>query len=624
MTVFEKNLEAIGANDAELAQRIESLPPSARVERREEPGGAVTITAKGPGPVTAFRVPESGRPPLPSGADLKTARMAVVLGFGSGALFRETVAASPDQTFVLLLEPDIDLFAAVIREVDFSDIFRLGRVSLGVGERPDIAIFARVEREFSVFSLRDFAVAENGPSMAAHPEFYAEARQKLAQLKRMGSQNLLTLDALGRQWKERIIENLEAILTSPPVSSMFGRFEGFPAVVVSAGPSLTKNKHKLAAVKGNVLIIAVDTAVRPLAECGVIPDIVVSIDSQFENYMHLQGLELPGTLFALNPVVYPKIIEERQGPMAFISYAEPMFEWIEDIIGERGAVRAGGSVATSAFDLAFKLGCSPIIFIGQDLGFSGGKTHAEGTNQGVLDIPLPTDLLVKAESADEEEADYLEECDLFGRPTMVLRKMEAWRRWFELIIAHDSIWAINATEGGVPIAGAENLSLDEALARYADRSRKLPLLRAGRARPDEAAIVTLEQAFLVARDEARTVKTTCGRALGVLREALAKRKDRGGADNLNAEIGELEEMSRKLLGFGLFTRLNRWSVERTLDMVEQMHGRLPALPEKDRLAVRLESYRILFTQFYETAREFETEAAAGAGRAAELARAGVG
>src|SRR4030095_16884747 len=47
---------------------------------------------------------------------------------------------------------------------------------------------------------------------------------------------------------------------------------------------------------------------------------------------------------------------------------------------ERARVRAGAPVAPLAFYLAEYLGCDPIIFVGQDLGFSDGLAYTPGTS----------------------------------------------------------------------------------------------------------------------------------------------------------------------------------------------------------------------------------------------------
>ena len=54
--------------------------------------------------------------------------------------------------------------------------------------------------------------------------------------------------------------------------------EEYPAFIVSAGPSLDKNIDELKNIKGRGVIMAVDTAIKPLLKKGIVPDIVASVD----------------------------------------------------------------------------------------------------------------------------------------------------------------------------------------------------------------------------------------------------------------------------------------------------------------------------------------------------------
>ena len=49
-------------------------------------------------------------------------------------------------------------------------------------------------------------------------------------------------------------------------------------MIVSAGPSLRKNKHLLPKITGKACIIAVQTTLQPLLEMGVEPQFVTSLD----------------------------------------------------------------------------------------------------------------------------------------------------------------------------------------------------------------------------------------------------------------------------------------------------------------------------------------------------------
>jgi len=610
MDLFNKNLFALKERDRELADHIASLSACPRVARKQGPDGRATLRVNAPDEEGSIKLPDLGWPLLDSvSEEISASLMVVVLGFGSGRMLSEIVNRTSSQTFILLIEPDADLFAAALHETDLTSIIGLERVSLSVGEKPHTATLVRAEQEFTVFTLKNFTVVENPWSAPLYSAYFDEVKDKLEQLKKMGSQNIVTLSSLGWQWKENIFENLPDIINSPPISAFFGKFSGVPAVIVAAGPSLSKNMMKLIPAKGKCLIISVDTAVRPLLGCGVEPDIVVSIDSQIENHLHLKGISLPKALYALNPVVYPKIVREHSGPKAFMSYPEPVFEWIEELIGQRGDVRAGGSVATSAFDLAVKLACSPIIFVGQDLAYTDGKTHAVGTNQDMLGRSLLAEIEQRGDYGEDGSENYFELPNIFGAPARSAVKMEAWRRWFELIIAHEPIKVFNATEGGIPVAGAQNISLNEACALHLNATGPIPSLddfNVVSAVNSQASLSAVDNAISKAQNEARTIKSMCGRAMQAIKHILAETEPDGPAGNkTSSQIGKLNRFSREILEFKLFMRLNRWNIEHILDKVDET-GRIDTSSNDDKEAyVTIESYRILFSEIYEIANDFE-------------------
>ena len=56
--------------------------------------------------------------------------------------------------------------------------------------------------------------------------------------------------------------------------------------------------------------------------------------------------------------------------------------WLGDLIGEHPLVGGGGSVATSALNLALRWGCDPIAVVGLDLSFAGGKYYVDTSCDG--------------------------------------------------------------------------------------------------------------------------------------------------------------------------------------------------------------------------------------------------
>ena len=76
----------------------------------------------------------------------------------------------------------------------------------------------------------------------------------------------------------------------------------------------------------------------------------------------------------------PEILNYHRGMKIFFDESYRFAEKIIMKSGLRwGEVDTGGSVATNAFSLLYKIGLKTIILVGQDLALTGNKTHADGT-----------------------------------------------------------------------------------------------------------------------------------------------------------------------------------------------------------------------------------------------------
>ena len=89
---------------------------------------------------------------------------------------------------------------------------------------------------------------------------------------------LNTLVMNGRRTAENITRNLKWYIDTPSPAGLQDKYKGKPAIIVSAGPSLRKNKHLLKEMAGKAVIIAVQTTLQPLLEMGIEPNFVTSLD----------------------------------------------------------------------------------------------------------------------------------------------------------------------------------------------------------------------------------------------------------------------------------------------------------------------------------------------------------
>jgi hypothetical protein len=169
-------------------------------------------------------------------------------------------------------------------------------------------------------------------------------------------------------------------IATPCLSRLKDAYRAQPAVIVSAGPSLRKNKHLLKDAQGKAVLIAVQTTLQPMLELGVEPNFVTALD--YHDICTRFFEKLPPTLrteLVAEPKATSAIFDMNPGPLSILGN-----DFAESLVAEmklnKTKLRSGATVAHLAYYLAEHLGCDPIIFIGQDLGFSDGLCYAPGTS----------------------------------------------------------------------------------------------------------------------------------------------------------------------------------------------------------------------------------------------------
>jgi hypothetical protein len=247
--------------------------------------------------------------------------------------------------------------------------------------------------------------------------------------------NINTLRRFGELWVRNLLSNLGCFITSPGIRAGEKRFSAVPALVLAAGPSLDKVLPDLKVLRQRCLIVAVDTSYRFCRYRGIEPDFLVTVDPQYWNSRHLDWLPRVRTVLVSESSAHPRIFRlgGREEEAYFVSSFFPLGTYIEQLIGKRGLIGAGGSVATTAWDLCRYFGCSPIYMAGLDLGFPGKRTHAKGaffeeSMHGRSD---------RFFTAEQMNFDYLRQAqptalkNNAGGWTLTDRRMLIYKSWFE-------------------------------------------------------------------------------------------------------------------------------------------------------------------------------------------------
>lgn len=392
----------------------------------------------------------------------------VIFGFGNGSQVKEAIKHASKKTLVLVIDHDIANFKNILTLYDLKDIFNHERVSLAIGEEPLKATRIRMENYFQVITIKDIIVIDLYKNQV-NPAYYQEIIKHLNESINASLQNIATMSEFASLWEKNILANISYLVLNPGLNLLKDSFKDFPAIIVSAGPSLDKNVGLLSEAKNKSLIICVDTALKTLLAHNIKPEIVVSIDPKEENFKHYQGSGIEGITLITEPVVSSQIFSLFKENLIFItSYGHPLMMWIEDIIGSKGTFPVGGSVATTAFSIARELGNNPIIFIGQDLSYSKDGVYSKNTFYmdnwiNSMDKFLTLETITR---------NYLQEYNLiyvkgnYEEKVLTNSQMASWAKWFSHQFKNTKSLCINATEGGAKIENCVTMSLKEAINNY--------------------------------------------------------------------------------------------------------------------------------------------------------------
>ncbi|MCL2025335.1 MAG: DUF115 domain-containing protein [Leptospirales bacterium] len=321
--------------------------------------------------------------------------------------------------------------------------------------------------EFDINTFRGIAYYIHRPSHRIEPSFYDELTETLKEQISSRISDILTRFEFEERWVTNIFSNLHHLGSALPAEKLFGKFNGYPGIIVSAGPSLRKNISHLEKLKEKAIIVCVDTAYKVCLKSGIIPHIVMTLDAQKHSVKHFLGAKA-GALLLADMVSCPTILRSYTGDKALsvtakyftdlngnsIKESTPIIDWIETRTKPIGDIQSGGSVATSAFDLLLNMGCSPIILIGQDLAYTGREIHSAGTHHN--DDWLPVCSRVKNLDTINQSVIRKRSINLveaYGGNGNVITDfvLNLYRSWFQDSAQRVPLEIINATEGGARI-----------------------------------------------------------------------------------------------------------------------------------------------------------------------------
>jgi hypothetical protein len=300
----------------------------------------------------------------------------VFIGGGLGHVI-EALAQTRPTARAVVLEPDADVARALAARPDWTSWAAAGRLAVLTG--PDYTGIAQVARQFGDLAAAPVLVQ---PRLeASRPDAVAAAKAALARLAFQSSANDGARRASAARYLLQTLANAPRLAREADAGILTSLFAGMPAVIVAAGPSLDRNLDDLAAVAGQVLIIACDTAAKPLVWAGIDPHFVVATDSSRANATHLSSLLTTRSWLVAEGSLHASAFAHfAQRTFIFRVADHEPWPWLTSVGVPAARLDTWGSVATCAFSLALHLGCTRIGFVGADFAFTEGRPYCRGTS----------------------------------------------------------------------------------------------------------------------------------------------------------------------------------------------------------------------------------------------------
>jgi len=313
------------------------------------------------------------------------------LGYQVDLLKRRFAGNKTDATFIIV-ERSTELFSLLCKH---GDISFLENTHLFIGEsQGDIQAFIE---QFGTFNFSGYRIVKLRGSHSLYSDYYEQVELLFKERIAGKLSDLLTRFAFESLWMRNSIDNVPSLIGSRSISSLRGALRGRPVLVVNAGPSLISQLPLLHSIQNRIHLIAVDTVLTPLLKTGIAPDFVVTLDAGFHNsldFNHLFTGSSNGCKMKLvaDIVTNPIILSHWKGPLFFSetslaatgdtvhgSPVMPLFDLLHRSFPPIDSLSCGGSISTTALELALFLEAEPVYTTALDLSYTDYKTHVNSS-----------------------------------------------------------------------------------------------------------------------------------------------------------------------------------------------------------------------------------------------------
>lgn len=456
--------------------------------------------------------------------DLKETKALFVYGVASGNYYQIAKKwLEKGENRLIFLEDDLEAIYALFQTDAGNELLHDPKVSLyyfdNIGEISQITLALRWEffmKKIQVSAIKSYEKEKN--------EIYQELQHRIYNDQSLHNSLVQEYLEYGAAFFKNFYQNLSYLPGSYLGNALFGKFKKVPAIICGAGPSLDKQLALLKTLQDKALIFAGGSALNALVANGITPHFGAGIDpnkEQLERLKETQSVEIP---FFFRNRLYHEALKLIKGPRLYIpgSGGYDISEWFENElkISREPILDEGHNVVNFEVEIAHALGCSPIIFVGMDLGFTNMLSYASG----IVKEPRVTKkaILKEGKNLDSDDFDLrgILKKDIYGKPLYTLWKWIIESEWMgDFLEEHPKALLINATEGGLGFPSVKNENFKSVYKRYLNKSYPLKKRIAAAIKIGSLPKITTRKVNLLIKKISKSL-TKCSSYLDILLEEI--------------------------------------------------------------------------------------------------------
>lgn len=375
----------------------------------------------------------------------------IVFGFNFGYLVEEIINQVDPSVSILVIEPNEEVLQEELK-INSKDNQYKEMKNVRFFSGTDFIKFTQIiDNLLGMTNFNNFKIMSNDVYLNFYKNYFQRILGIIDQCVENKIINFNTIILGNVEYIQNTIKNRYDIANTYDMSKLKNRFKDVPVVIVSAGPSLDKNINYLKDFNG--LIFVIGRTLTPVLKLGIRPDFVFSLDPfpyVYETFGENKQYDIPLiTLCQSNT----DVVKGCKSQKYFLYNSAE----VDGLLGLKvnPILDLSGSVATLCLSSAYYMGCSPIMFIGQDLAYDGEKMYAKDSNVSHE----------KVQSTNNPDLRVIK--SYYGEKVYSSVVMISFLRWMEDFISKNSeSQYINCTEGGAYMEGATHMPFKEAIKQY--------------------------------------------------------------------------------------------------------------------------------------------------------------